>query len=149
MSSNIGLLGVAMLIGGILVVQAGMNSKIQETLNNPLASVILITLTSTIVGLILLAAKKFQIPDLQNISKVPWWAYLTSLLGVAYLIAALVLVKPLGNAQMFIFIVAGQILVSLVADHYGWFGFDVKPFNLNKGVSLGLLVACLYFMQRK
>ncbi|WP_256376838.1 MULTISPECIES: DMT family transporter [Thalassospira] len=57
----------------------------------------------------------------------PAWWWLGGVVGVAYITAALVLTPKLGAASFIVSVIAGQVLASLLIDHYGLMGLTPKP----------------------
>jgi transporter family-2 protein len=53
----------------------------------------------------------------------------------------------LGVALFFVCVVAGQLLGSTLADHFGVFGLQVKPVNMMKLLGLGLVLAGAVLVQ--
>ena len=62
-------------------------------------------------------------------------------LGAVYVTSALVLAPRLGVATLVGLIVLGQVLASLVIDHYGLLGVAVRPASLPRLLGAGLLLA--------
>ncbi len=63
----------------------------------------------------------------------PWWVWTGGLLGVVFVLVSLGLVNRLGAAFLFALVVVGQMLASLVIDHYGLFGVSehtVSPLRI-------------------
>jgi bacterial/archaeal transporter family-2 protein len=48
-------------------------------------------------------------------------------LAQVYGLAAIVLASQLGAATLTALVVTGQLLCSVVLDHFGWLSFDVHP----------------------
>jgi len=46
-------------------------------------------------------------------------------------------------------IVAGQLVVSTVADHFGWLGAEVRPIDLTRMVGIMVLFVGVWLIVRK
>jgi bacterial/archaeal transporter family-2 protein len=44
--------------------------------------------------------------------------------------------------------IIGQVLISIMIDHFGWFGVQKIPININRLLGLGLMLAALFFLYR-
>ena len=62
--------------------------------------------------------------------------------------AVTILAPRLGVALTFVLVVAGQMMVSLIVDHYGLLGLPVKHINWQRLVGVALLVAGVLLIRR-
>ena len=53
------------------------------------------------------------------LAKVPWWAWTGGVIGAVFVASATVLVPRLGAASLICLVVAGQLVGSVVLDHFG------------------------------
>jgi transporter family-2 protein len=132
---------LAVVAGFCLPTQAGINAQ----LNLWSRSAILTATISFAVGTIGLAVYTLILrtpwPTGANIVRYPWWIWSGGLLG-AFLVASTVVLAPrLGAASMIALIVAGQMLSSIVLDHFGWIGYSTHPINGFRILGVVLLVA--------
>ena len=109
-----------MLAGAALPVQTGVNSTLRQTVGHPLwATVISFSVGALSAGALILVLRvpaPLALPPLG-------WKWLGGSLGVIYIGLSLLLAPRLGAASLVGTIVAGQLLASLVLDHFGWLGF--------------------------
>ncbi len=124
---------LAVLAGTLLPVQAGMNVQLRTGLGHPLAA----SLISFLVGSLGLAAVvvlvRVPVPVGAAWARGAWWHWVGGLLGAAYILATVVVAPRLGAATLIAALVAGQMIASLVVDHFGWVGFAqhaVTPMRL-------------------
>jgi len=71
----------------------------------------------------------------------PWWIWLGGTVGACYIVATVTFSPKLGAAGWLAAVVAGQILTSVVLDHYGLVGFAVHPASLRRLAGVALLLA--------
>ena len=109
-----------MLAGAALPVQTGVNSTLRQTVGHPLwATIISFSVGALSAGALLLILRvpaPLSLPPLG-------WKWLGGALGVVYIGLSLMLAPRLGAASLVATVVAGQLLASLVLDHFGWLGF--------------------------
>lgn len=114
---------LAFAAGLILTVQVGVNSTVRQSLGSPAMA----TLLSFLVGLISLAAflalTRASLPTRAALSAVPAWAWLGGLLGAFYVVSTMIVGPRIGAASLLALSVLGQLLASMIVDHYGWLGF--------------------------
>ncbi len=132
-SAMLGLVGVAVAVGALLPVQAGLNAQLRTGLGHPLMAALASFLVGTIglIGVAMLVGAR--LPAMSGMAALPWWYWLGGLLGAAYITAAVVLAPKLGAATLIAAIVAGQMLASLLLDNQGWVGFAQQPLDRDPG----------------
>ena len=84
-------------------------------------------IVSSSLGVVLLVAVTFAAripwPSLPTLAGTPWWAWAGGALGALYAVAAVLLARELGAATLMSLVVTGQLICSVVLDHFGWVGF--------------------------
>ena len=135
----------------------GLTVAIQSAINNQLkivlgGSTLLAALVSFVVGgLCLLGvywASGQRLSQLLLLQNTPWWMLLGGVLGAVFVFGSTLLVPKLGLALMISLIVFGQIVMSLLMDHYGWLGLPVQELNVTRLLGAGLVlvgVLCVSF----
>lgn len=107
------------LIGAVLPLQALVNARLAQLTSGPVFA----ALMSFCIGTVALAAwwvaTRPAIPDIAALSRVPWWAWSGGLFGALFVAVATLMVPRLGAAPLICLIVFGQMLGSLLLDHFG------------------------------
>ena len=131
---------IALLAGAGLAVQVGMNSHLRTKLGHPLPAAV----TNFGVGLACLLAiglaTATPVPKSSHAAGAPWWAWMGGVVGAGYVMASAAFARKLGAAGWLGAIVTGQILASLVMDHFGLAGFEVSPVNAPRLLGAALLL---------
>jgi bacterial/archaeal transporter family-2 protein len=70
------------------------------------------------------------------------------LIGAIYLTSVIFLIPRLGVALTFSLIVAGQMLITVVIDHFGWLGIPVHHINWQRLFGIALIIAGVIFVRR-
>lgn len=134
------LIVVAVVIGLLLPVQAGVNAQLRLTLGHPLTTAFVSFAVGTLgLGLLLLFARVPAV-SLRSLEQAPAWQWVGGLLGAVYIAAAVVLAPRLGAATMIASIVTGQMLASVALDHFGWVGFPQHAATLPRLLGAVLIV---------
>ena len=131
---------LAILAGIALPIQAAINAVLARGTGDPLwASVI--SFSMGLLGLLLVcAAVRVPWPALAGMSALPWWAWTGGLLGAVYVASAIVVIPKLGAATLVALVVAGQMLASLLLDHFGAMGLPVQEVSVWRLLGAGLLI---------
>ncbi|HEY9713634.1 MAG TPA: DMT family transporter, partial [Chroococcales cyanobacterium] len=75
-----------------------------------------------------------------TLSSVPWWAWTGGLCGTVLLLASLLAAPKLGAGSLVACIVAGQVICSILLDHFGFVGYAVHQLNWTRALGAVLLV---------
>ena len=124
------------LLGGIAVGLQGPLSSLMSQKIGTLESVFYIHLGGTIAALIPLIFYGGR--NLSRWREVPWYALGAGALGLVVIAGMSYMVPRVGVAPSVVLIVAGQLLVSVILDHYGLFGAHIRSFDSTR--ALGLLL---------
>ena len=139
----------------ILVTLAGAATALQAPINARLATAVgsavnaaLVSFAVGTVALIGLALILQVRPDMAAARALPWYAWIGGLCGVIFVIAATWGVPRLGVAMTITLMVAGQLLLGLVLDHFGAFGAPRQPVNLTRMVGVALVIGGVLLVRR-
>jgi len=144
--SNLPLIIAIGLIGGIAIgVQAPMAAIMGERVG-PLESVFFVHIGGAIVvGLLLIFFAGGKLDEWQQ---VPWWAWLAGSMGVIAVSSTIFMVPRIGVGGAIVLIIAGQLLIAAVIDHFGWMGVDTTPLTWQRTMGLGLVLLGAWFAVR-
>ncbi|HEY5971768.1 MAG TPA: DMT family transporter [Pseudoxanthomonas sp.] len=115
---NAASLGLALFIGMLLPLQALINASLGKQTSGPIFA----SLASFSVGtLVLLAWWLASRPAFEAtaLARVPWWAWTGGAIGAVYVAAATLLIPRMGAAALICAVVFGQVVGSLLLDHFG------------------------------
>nr|WP_314265029.1 DMT family transporter [uncultured Moellerella sp.] len=142
----------AFFAGAVVPIQAASNSALAKQLGHPLWATLVSLLISIIVLLPLLLALKIPKPTLSvSLFSQPIWIWFGGIAGVFYITAALILVPKIGGTTFFIMVIAGQLAISALIDHFGLFGIPKQTLQLGRILGIGLVMAgvlCIQFVKK-
>ena len=144
----IGFLLLALLAGALLPVQTGINLQLRGAFGQPIVAALVSFIVGTIGLALLVAALRAPLPVAEAWTRSAWWRWIGGLLGAVYIVAAIVLAPRLGAATLVAALVAGQMVASLLIDHYGWVGFAVHPVSPLRILGAALVVGGVLLVQR-
>ncbi len=78
---------------------------------------------------------------LGGLPRVPWWQWLGGFLGAFFVFGSTLLAPRIGLAAMISLIVAGQVCSSLLFDHFGFMGLEVRGLSWVRLLGAGLILA--------
>ena len=131
---------VAAVIGGLVAVQAPLNSQLGRTVGGINASVV--ALFVSFVALLALATVTDGIGGIRRIGDAPVHVALGGgLVGGLFVGSIVFTVRALGVGGLTALTIAAQLAVALAIDHFGWLGVERSPVTaarLSGVVLLGL-----------
>jgi len=137
---GIGLLLLAVIAGAVVPFQSAINANLGRGLGHPLWATLASLLVSILVLLPIMLAMRVPLPSVAFISKAPLWMWAGGAFGVCFISLALVLLPKLGASGFMALALAGQVVASLVLDHFGWFGLVQRQVSLPRVLGALLLI---------
>jgi bacterial/archaeal transporter family-2 protein len=137
----------------ILVLISGMGVSVQSGINGELGKrigVIEGAFISFFIGLIALTLIMLFVGkgNVTEVFTVPKWMLWGGILGAIFVVCNVFAVPKLGVGITVITVIVGQIIMSMVIDHFGWFGKVPIPFNWQRAIGAVLLFAALILIFR-
>jgi len=107
--------------GAMLAIQSVLNAALSQRVGT-LSSMVVLTMmgAATLLLILLVFPSGAQFRSLPGLSH--WYLYLGGFLGVAILAFLILLVPRIGTASTLVSVVAGQLLMALLIDHFGVLG---------------------------
>ncbi|MCP4560961.1 MAG: EamA-like transporter family protein [Bosea sp.] len=124
-SSKLGWMLLALVAGAVLPAQGAINGLLRQDLGAPFVvgatSFVVATLSMIVVLLVTLLLMNGARPQLGGLRTMPWWGWIGAVCGATYVTTVFVAIPAIGTAATVGLTVAGQQIVSLFVDRYGWF----------------------------
>jgi transporter family-2 protein len=135
------------LAGGLVAMQAPINSKLGKTAGTfAAASISFLIGTAILVAVTALSGKG---ANLSAASKLPWYYFTGGALGAAYVTTVLVSVRTLGAGGVTAATIAGQLSTAVLLDRFGAFGLPEKQVTLARVAGVALLAAGVFLIVRE
>jgi transporter family-2 protein len=135
--------------GIAITIQSGVNSQLRTAIQHPLMAAFISFVVGTIALAVLLIFSKDTIPGLSQYADVNWYKYTGGLLGAFVVTVTLVSVSQIGAGNMFVLIVAGQLITAVLMDHFGVLGLKQDPVSIQKLLGICLLIAGAWLVNKK
>jgi len=139
---------LALAAGVLLPVQAGLNAQLRSALGSPIAAAFISFLvgTAALAAATLLFRISFPVSRAWAVTHPVQWS--GGIIGALYVLAAVVLAPKLGAGTLVAAVVAGQMITSLLLDHYGLIGFPVHPLSAVRFIGAALIIMGVVLIQR-
>jgi transporter family-2 protein len=139
---------VALLAGAMMPTQAATNNKMAAFVDSPILAAFVSFFVGTVALFVYLLLTGIPLGNLSGVRNAPAIAWAGGLLGAFFVAAAVTLVPRLGVAMTFSLIIAGQMIVTLVIDHFGLLGVPVKPVSVARVAGIVLIAAGVTLIRR-
>ena len=137
----------AVLVGLALPLQAGINSQLRTHIGHPLWAAFVSFSVGTCVLALMLVVSRVGLPMAGWIGRAPYWHWAGGLLGATFVTSAVVLAPRLGAATLVAAVVAGQMVGSLLLDHYGVVGYPQHPLSIERVIGVILVMTGVALIQ--
>ena len=139
----------AFVVGALAPFQSAVNSQLGAKLSNPYQA----TFINFFVGLVLiflcLALTPMGLPEWRKVVIQPPALLLGGVFGAVFVFSGIFFLPKIGALAFFSWMVAGQLCVSVLLDHYGLMGVAQQPLSLSRLVGVVLLVSGMLLVIKK
>ena len=142
------LAALAFLIGMLLPLQGGVNAQLRLWVPHPVIAALISFFVGTAVLLIASYFFRGSFSGTSRLSSAPWWVWTGGILGANYVLLAVILAPRLGAASLIGLTVTGQMISSVVLDHFGLIGFPVHHVSPGRIAGAGLLLIGVALIQK-
>lgn len=130
-----------LLLGGaVLAAQSSINGKLGAQTGVVESAWLTFAMGAVITFLLMFF---FESPKEATLFSVPKWQLIGALFGVVYMLAIVFAVPRVGTAAATVAVISGQLLMSLLIDHFGWLGNNRLPLDPSRYLSMALLIGAL------
>jgi transporter family-2 protein len=125
-------------VGGLIALQAPVNAALAKHVSDLGAAFVSLTISAVILGVLLLI---FGHPGrLSGLSEFKPEYLIASIGGAAVVTVGLIAVRTVGAAGVIALLVAGQVVVGLLADRFGWFGLAHAAITPSRLIGILLVI---------
>ncbi len=147
MNPNLFAMIAVVFAGGATALQAPTNARLMSAVGSPVnAAFVSFAIGTAALGIIAMILQAR--PDVVAARGLPWYAWIGGLYGAIFVVAAAWGVPRLGVALTITLMVAGQLLISIVLDHFGAFGTPQHPISLGRVAGIALVLAGVLMVRR-
>lgn len=138
---------MAFLSGAFLPIQAALNARLGKTIESPVHA----SLISFLVGSVALLA--FIVTtgpnaNFSNIKTAPWHIWMGGLLGAFYVTVIVYAFPRIGPALTFGLIVAGQMIISVLLDHFNILVATQHPISVWRIIGIAMIIGGVVIVRK-
>ncbi|MBI4899781.1 MAG: DMT family transporter [Actinobacteria bacterium] len=132
---------LAVLVGAVIPVQTGVNSRLARHLRATLLASLVSFGIGTVGLALVLVLTRTPLPLAATAASQPWWIWVGGLCGLIFLTMNMVLLPRIGASATVILPLFGQVVGGLAIDTIGAFGTAARPLTIGRVVGVVLVAA--------
>ncbi|MEJ7632383.1 MAG: DMT family transporter [Rubrobacteraceae bacterium] len=134
--------------GAALTTQFAVNAQLRTVVGGPVVAAAI----SFFIGTLALVAAALvvdrHVPEMSAVTSSPWWVWIGGLLGAAFVLASIILTPRLGAATTIGLFLAGQMIASIIIDHFGLLRVAVHEATIPRILGLALVLIGVFLVQK-
>jgi transporter family-2 protein len=132
---------LAMGAGACIAIQASANGDFRKSIgDNPLFAAFFSICGTFLTAVTTMLILRPPVPAAAALRETPWWNWIGGPLGALIVLAGAALTARLGAALFIALVVGGQLLCSLVLDHFALMGLNEQPVTPGRLLGAALVV---------
>lgn len=139
---------LAIAAGIMMPTQGAVNTKLASYVESPITAAFISFFVGTIALFIYMLATGTPMSNVTNSKNAPVITWTGGILGAFFVTAIATSVPRLGVALTFSLAIAGQMLVTLLIDHFGFLDVPVKEINIPRVLGVILIIAGVIVVRR-
>lgn len=140
---------IALGAGGLFAIQGVVNAELGKRFSHPLQASFISFLVALVLIVVCLLIIRPSVPPLTELKHTPLINFTGGIYGVVYVTTILFLTPKIGIANTLVATITGQLILSVIFDHFGLFGLVQRSINIYRLIGcLGLLLS-VYFIQKR
>jgi len=145
---NIVYIVLTMLVGLCLPVMASSNALLGRTLGSPFTATLgVFLLAASLMGTIILITQSPGL-SISGVAQTNWKMWLGGAIVVMNIVTFTVVPQKIGAANMITIFIAGQLLSSVIAEHFGLLNFPVHTINWQRILGLICIIGGVLLVKK-
>ena len=138
---------LGLIAGATVPIQAGINSRLSSFTGSNISAAIISFLAGSIAIIAFAIIARTPLPKPGAFAGAPWWVWIGGAFGAFYVVSSIILVNKVGAVSMLAFIIAGQMIASIIIDHYGLAGYPINPISIYKIIGIIFITIGVVFIK--
>jgi transporter family-2 protein len=139
---------LALAAGAMMPTQAATNNKMAGVIESPILAAFISFFVGTVALFVYVLVSGAPLWNLSSAKEAPPIAWIGGLLGAFFVTATVLLVPRLGVAMTFSLVIAGQMIVTLIIDHFGLLGVPMKEVSLARIAGIVLIAGGVVLIRK-
>lgn len=140
---------LAFSIGCFIPFQGIITSHLARKIEHPFGAAFINFLGGMLLFSIAIAFSSVAFPTYKKMAAIPWYLFTGGIVGSLFIFGALFALPKIGASAFFGQIVLGQLLMTLIVDHYGIFGLPIHKIDSARIIGISLLISGSFLILKK
>jgi transporter family-2 protein len=141
-------IALAFVAGVSIVIQQALNSNLRFSLGSAAWAGFVSYFVGTLCMVLFAMILRDPVPSASVAGRIPWWAWSGGIFGAIFIALSILLVPRIGAATFIALLIAGQMLGSVVFDHFGVLGLTQRSIDLPRVIGVALLIGGVVLIRR-
>jgi bacterial/archaeal transporter family-2 protein len=139
---------IAAIAGAGIATQSGTNAVLGRMLGHPMWASFWQFAAGTVLIVAVMIVMRVPMPAFAATAATgPWWVWIGFITGSIFVVAGLGLTPIIGVGGFIAALVAGQMIASLVLDHFGLVGLAVRPLTWARACGAAMIIGGVLLIQ--
>ena len=139
---------LAITAGIAMPTQAMVNSRLADSVGSPILAAFISFAVGTAALFLYILLTGVPLSNLATAKNAPLVAWIGGFLGAFFVSVMATIVPRVGVALSFSLAIAGQMIITLLIDHFGWLGVAEKPINLMRVLGAAFITVGVVLIRR-
>jgi transporter family-2 protein len=140
-------IALALMAGAMLPIQGGLNAKLAKSIHSPLYASMISFVTGALVLIICVVFWR-QPLNSAGFKDAPYYVWIAGALGAVYVTAVILAFPRIGPTLTFGLVVAGQMIVAVVLDHFNVLTAAQHPVNIWRVLGIALILTGVVIVRK-
>ena len=132
---------LAFTIGCSIPFQGIITSNLAQKIEHPYGAAFINFLGGMLVFALAIYFSPIELPSFKKVTAIPWYLFTGGFIGSTFIFGAVFALPKIGSSAFFGQIVIGQLLMTLIVDHYGVFGLPIHKISVIRILGVCLLIS--------
>lgn len=139
---------LTLIVGFCFPVMAYSNGVLGKSLGSPFAGTLAVFILGSAILLLIIWFTKAGVPSPGQLKQIDWRIWLGGCIVILNLVTYTIVPARIGMANMIVLLIAGQLIASVGAEHFGLFRFPVHLINWQRILGVILLITGVILVKK-
>lgn len=131
---------LTLLVGFCFPIMASSNGILGKTLGSPFVATLAVFMLGSVILLLIIALTKSAVPTAAQLKQIDWKVWLGGCIVILNIMTFTIVPPRIGMSNMIVLFIAGQLIASVAAEHFGLLRFPVHSINWQRMMGVCFLI---------
>jgi transporter family-2 protein len=140
---------LAFIIGCFIPFQGIITSNLSQKIQHPFGAAFVNFFGGMLIFIFAMSLSSVALPSMKKVMTIPWYLFTGGIVGSVFIFGALFALPKIGSSAFFGQIVLGQLIMTLIVDHFGVFGLPIHKIDSVRTIGATLLISGSFLILKK